>query len=240
MVDTGSITGIGSEIANRIMSGAVWVLALVIVGGGVAGLMYYFLIYKRKFDILVTIRSERSGKSTVRRTDYAAILTDRKTHERYFKLWKYKIEMPIPHFDVLEHAEGKDYLDLYQKGDSEFYFLKPPEVDRTYIEKTDGSVIPWAEQQNKVVDSDIAFWAQKKKKENWFDKDKLIWRVLEFAPQIISTVTLIFILWIFLDKLPPILNGLKDIAAQFQQVQRADITTSLIPLLFIKYKNGLN
>lgn len=236
MVDTSDLTNIGGQIADKIMSGAVWVLAIFIIGGALAIVMYYFLIYKRKFDINVTIRSQRAGGKTERIQDMAAILTDRKTKQRYFKLWNFKTEMPVPRFEVLESSKGKDYLDIYQKGDEEFYFLKPPKIDKRYIQKTDGTWIPWAEQQHQVMDAEVAYWNVKKKKEDWFAKDKLIWKVLEFAPQIITTVTLIFILWIFLDKLPGVLSSLQQLSKEINQAGRAEVIESLTPLLFLRWK----
>lgn len=236
MAEIGDLGGIGGQFLSSLLSGAAWVLVLGVIAIAVSILMYYFLIYKRKFDIEVNMRSQRAGGKTEIIKDKAAILTDRKNKQRYFKLWHFKIEMPVPRFEVLENSRGVDYLNLYQKGDEEFYFLKPPTINKTYIQKTDGSWIPWAEQEHKVMDAEVAYWNVKKKKDDWFAKDKILWKLLEFAPQVIAIVSLIFILWIFLDKLPPILNSLREVAAEINQFNRAQVVEGLIPYLCLRWK----
>lgn len=241
MADLGSLGDIGAQISSKLVGGAVWIVIVFIVGGGLAILMYYFLIYKRKFDINVIIRSQRADNRTERIEDKAAILTDRKTKQRYFKLWNFKIEMPVPKFEVLESSRGVDYLNLYQKGDEEFYFLKPPKINKTFIQKTDGEWIPWAEHEHKVMDAEVAYWNVKKKQDNkdMFSRDKLWVKALELAPQVLSIIALIFILWIFLDKLPSVLNSLQQVAAEINQYNRAQVVTETaysLPLLFKKWK----
>jgi len=237
MVELGNVGEVGTQMLDKAVSGAVWLVGGLIVGGTLAALMYWFLIYKKKFDIYVKIISQRAEDNNNIIFDKAAILTERKTGKRYFRLWNFKIDMPIPKFEVLQKAGNIDYLEIYQRSDESFYFLKPAKINKTEVIKSDGSLVPLAEQEHKQMDTDIAYWNVKRKTENKsiFNKDKTWMKLLELAPQILSIIVLIFILWIFLDKLPAILNSLQSVAKeinQFGQPTQAISTPSyFIPLL---------
>jgi len=241
MVDTSGFTEVGGQIISKIMSGAVWIVGGLVAGSAIAFLMYWFLIYKRKFDIEIKIISQRAGNRNNIIFDRAAILTERKTGKRFFRLWKFKLDLPVPKFEVLQRAGNTDYLEIYQKSDEDFFFLTPARIDKTKIIKSDGKLIPFAEQEHKLMDTDIAYWNVKRKVTNKgiFSKDKVWMKVLELAPQILSIIALIFILWIFLDKLPPILSQLQGVAAEinkFNKIETATTTIANMFPLFLKWK----
>ena len=68
----------------------------VILMGVVGFLSWWFLIYKKKFNILVKVTSERAGDRNKIIFDKAAILIDRKTKTKFFRVWGLKVDLPIP------------------------------------------------------------------------------------------------------------------------------------------------
>ena len=69
---------VGGALADKLFSGILWFGVGVIVMVALGVTMWYFLIYKKKFDIRVKLTSERSGADNVEMLDKAAILRERK------------------------------------------------------------------------------------------------------------------------------------------------------------------
>lgn len=244
MVDTGQFGEVASGLFGSIFSSLLIFGGVLIAVGALLFIFWWKFIYPKKFDIFVKIISERSGDINKVYFDKAAILKDRKTGTKYFKLWNWKIELSVPPFGVLQTSNKGDYLELYRKGEEEIYFLNAARVDKANIIKSDGRKYPIANQEHLLLDAGDAYWNIKRKEETkkMFDKEKTVWKLLELAPHIISTVALIFILWIFMDKLPEILGQLERLAAQIKSTTAAEIKQGLIlPFLFFKnkiFKNG--
>jgi len=216
---------VGSKLVDKIFGSVLWFGIGAIIVIAVVFTMWFFLIYKKKFDIIVKIISNRAGESNQTILDQAAILRDWKEKTPYFRVWGLKRDFPVPKYDVLQSTNKGDYLEIYRKGEEEFYFLKPSKIDKLQIIKSNGEVVALGEQTQIMVDPEMAFWAQKRKSMNkkMFDTENLLMKILPYIPHIMGGVILIFILYILMDHLPGILSQLEELARTINQAQQAQV-----------------
>jgi len=227
MAETSALKEVTGKLTERLFSGVFWFGLAIIIIGIAAFLMWYFLHYRKQFDIEVTIKSRRAGEKNSILKDKAAILIDRKTKSSYLRVWNLKRDFTVPRYEALQKTNKGDMLEMYRKGEDEFYFLLPSKINRTIIKKNDGKYEAYAEQEQILLDPEMAYWAAKRKSQNkkMFDTDSFLMKLIPFIPQILGGVFMIFILYILLDHLPGILSQLKSLVAQMNQMQMADVTT---------------
>jgi len=218
---------IGGELVSRIFGSILWFGLFTIIILMLGGLMYYFLYYRKKFDIRVKIISHRSKDKNTVLFDKAAILKDWVTKLPCLKIWGLKRSFPVPKYNVLQSTHGGDYLEIYRKSEEEFYFLTPPSIEKEYIIKEDGRKIAMANQKQVMVDPEMGFWNIKRKSmnKNMFDVEHWAMKVIPYIPHIFSGVIMIFILYIFLDHLPGILASLDKLVQNMAALQKADVVT---------------
>jgi len=230
MADVNMFQEVGGKFVETIFSGIIWFGLLFIAVAVVGGLMYFFLIYKKKFDITVKIISERAGDKDRIIFDKAAILKDRKSQTPYFRIWGLKLDLTAPKFNVLQTTNRGDYLELYRVSETDIYFLTPTQIDKTKILKADGKIYTIAEQSNKLIDTDISFWSTKRKSMNtkMFDTESLLMKVLPYIPHIMGGVIMIFILYMLLDHLPGILSELRELTKELRSLKGADVVYGLL------------
>lgn len=209
---------VGGQLVEKVFSGILWFGIGFIIFAAIGGVMWYFVFYQRKFDIKVKIISERAGDKTSIIFDKAAILTDRKSKIKYFRLWGLRKDLPVPSFNVLQLSGKGDYLELYRRGEDELYFLSPSTVSKTKVIKENGKVYGIAEQESIRMDIDLNYWAAKRRADNksMFDMDSLLMKLLPYMPAVFTGVLMMFILYILLDHLPGIL-------AQIQELYRLQV-----------------
>jgi len=228
------ITEVGTQFIDKAFSGILWIGIAFIVLGVMGFVMYWFLIYKRKFNIKVKIISERANDKNMIIFDNAAILKDRKNGSHYFKLWKLNLELPSPKFSVLQSAGSFDYLELYRTSENTIYFLAPPAIDKKKVINEDGKEYLIASQISKQINPDMEFWAIKRKGMNkkMFDPEKLWMKILMFLPQLMVGVLSIFVLYILMSYLPEVLSELTTLAKTIKpSATVADVTTGLTWIL---------
>ena len=216
---------VGSQLFDKIFGSMLWFGVAIILIIAIVFPMWFFLIHKRKFDIDVKIISNRSDENNQIILDKAAILKDWKEKTPYFRVWGLKRDFPVPKYDVLQSTNKGDYLEIYRKGEEEFYFLKAPIINKLQIIKSNGDVVAVGNQNQTMVDPEMAFWAQKRKSMNkkMFDTENLLMKILPYIPHIMGGVILIFILYILMDHLPGILSQLETLARTINQAQAAQI-----------------
>ena len=133
---------VGAGLADKLFSGILWFGIGIIIIAVLGFVMWYFLFYKKKFDIKVKLISERAGGEISELFDKAAILKDRKEGTPYLRVWGLKRDFVVPKYDVMRKVyDGRssiDYIEIYRKGENEFYFLLPPTIDNKQIIKADG------------------------------------------------------------------------------------------------------
>jgi len=220
-------SAVGSELVSKALGSILWVGIAFILICAVSFTLYFFFVYRKKFDIEVKIQSNRSEDKDSIIFDKAAILKDRKTQTPYFKIWGLRREFTVPKFNVLQRTNRGDYIEMYRNGEEEFYFLTPPKVSKTKIINEDGILVAIANQEQTLVDPGMAFWAQKRKGQNkkLFSVEQWYMKLLPFIPHIIGGVLMIFVLYILMDHLPAILSQLSELVRQMNAMQRAEVIT---------------
>jgi len=218
---------IGSQLFSRIFSSILWFGLGAIIFGVVAFLMYYFLVYKKRFDIKVKIRSNRSEDAYSIIFDKAAILTDRKDQTKFFRVWGLKKDFPVPSYRLMQKTNEGDYLEIYRKSENEFYFLLPAKIEKSYLFKSDGKKYPIALQRQIMLDPDMAYWISHRdeKRGKMFSTEHWAMKLMPYIPHLIGGVLTIFMLYILLDNMPQLLKELKGLAEIMQNMQRAEVVT---------------
>ena len=218
---------IGGQLVDRVFGSILWTGLGLLVVILVFGAFYYFIFYKRKFDIIVKINSERAGDKNRILYDRAAILKERKSGAKYFKLWKLKKALPVPQFNVLQTSDKGDYLELSRTGEDQFYFLTPTMIDKQQIVKEDGKFYPIAAQKATKIDVDLEYWNVKRKLMNkrMFDTDSMLMKLLPYIPLIVGGMIMIFMLYLLMDHLPGILSEMRSLYEAQAQACAAQVTT---------------
>jgi len=244
MVGENLFEEVGGKLVEKLFSGLLWFGIAIIIISALGVTMWYFLIYKKKFDIMVKLLSHRSGGQNVEILDKGAILIDRKERTPYLRVWNLKRDFTVPKYNVMRKLfEGRkehDYLEIYRKGEDEFYFLMSPIINKTKILKADGKLYALAEQEQIMMDPEMGFWAVKRKTLNkkMFNTESLIFKLLPYIGILLGGVILIFILYILLDHLPGILSELRKLVAEQASYRRADIVTGAT-LLSMKLNHAI-
>lgn len=226
---------VGGQLVEKIFSGMLWFGIGAIIAITVGSLIWWFGIYKKKFNIKVKVISERANDKNVILFDQAAILKDRNDGSHFFRLWSLKLDLPAPKFNVLQSTDKGDYLELYRTSENRIYYLTPSIVDKTKIIRSDGKVYAIASQITKQIDPEMDFWLTKRKKLNrgMFATDSIFMKILPLLPALMGGVFMIFMLYILMDHLPGILSQLTQLVREMKTLKGAEITTSLA---FLRWK----
>jgi len=223
---SGAIQEVGSRLISKIFGSLIWVGVGVLVFGVIGYLIWYFLIYKKKFDITVKVKSERAEDKITEFFDKAAILTDRKSGGKYLRVWGLKIELPAPKFNIFQVVGGRDYLEILRTAENKFYYLTPSKVDKRYVLKSDGKYYPLADQTNMMIDANDDFWRAKRKQQNkdMFSTDSIFMKLLPYLPAIMGGMITIFVLWVLMSHLPGVLEQLSELVSKLNyQTQGAAV-----------------
>jgi len=235
----GDVGGKISETVSGIFSGTVslvvWTLVGVIALSIIIGIVYYFGIYRKKFDILIKIISERAEDDNRVFFDSGAIFDDKKNATQYLKLLKLRVELPLPKFNVFYNTNKGDYIEILRKSERDFRFLTPPSIDKEYILKSSGKLFPIAETTQREIENDIS-WIINRQKTNKkiIDPESLLMRLLAYAPQILgAALTVIIVIYVF-KLMPDMLNAMRGFAETIKQSQETTVIGGLIPLKWRK------
>jgi len=229
------ITDIFSGIFSGVASAVIWVLIGILFIGVLGGIVWYFGIYRKKFDISVKIISERAEDNNKVFFDSGAILNDKKNATQYLKLLKLKVELPLPKFNVFYNTNKGDYIEILRKSERDFRFLTPPEIDKEYVIRSNGKLFPVSEIKQREMENDIS-WIINRQKTNKtiIDPESLLLKLLAYAPQIFSAVlTLIIIIYVF-KLMPEMINAMKGFADTITRAQEPTVIGSLILLWKMK------
>ena len=214
-------------------------LAIMLIATiGVA--MWYWLHYKKKFDIMVKIRSERARDPAIY-FDWAAVIYNRQTKSKYFRLLNTKVDLPVPPFNVLQKTNRGDYLEIYRKSEEDFKFLTPGKIDKDRVIRADGKIYPVASTDQKQIEGDIYWYISRKDKmKKLFDTDSMLVKILPWIPQIMGGIFMIFILYVMMDKLPAILGQMESLTRELRALKNPniDLTASIGALLWMAKKQN--
>ena len=121
--DLGSTFGLGGGGGFDFMLIGTTIL-YVVVFGGLAFAIWFFLIFRRQYRIQVNIK-EYSGDNIVETFDKGKPLAVIDT----IKLWRLKLEMPLfPNEYFYTNRKGHKVVDVAWDGLERFFPLKPPQV----------------------------------------------------------------------------------------------------------------
>lgn len=215
-----------------------WVfIGLIIVGiGGIV--VYYTIINKKKYDILVKVISRRSGQNKVY-FDNAAILRDKEKNTDYLRLKNSKAEIELPKFNIMHSTNRGDYIEILRDSERGYRFLTPPKIDKTYILRNNGKLYPIADLKQYQLENDLTWILERQKaNKNLLDPGSILMKILEYTPQILSMAFSFIILWIVFRYAPQLLASMSDIVEKFGQQQQGgtEVIGGFIPLAYSIWK----
>lgn len=215
---TGTLGSTFGGLASGLTVGVVVLVILGIIGG-----LVWFINYRRKFDIQIEILSARSDNTFSTFYDKAAILRERKTGAKYLRLWKTKVELPVPPFNIMEKTNTGDLVRVWRKTNDEFVYITRPSINKTQVLKQDGRYYQIAGEEYQQLEGDIAFWNLKRKQANRdiFSNESILSKLMLWMPQILSAVFLIIMIYILLNSLPVLIAEVTRLADSLGTIQAA-------------------
>lgn len=224
----GDIFGnIFSSTINITLIIAVVVFIVLLVGG----MLFYFFVYKKKFDIECKIISTRAGEDKVF-FDMAAILLDKKRNVEYLKLRDLKVKLELPKFNIFYNTNRGDYCEIERYSQRGFRFLTPPFISKKYLVRKDGRIYPVANLKQYPIESDISWiLARLKENKNIIDPESLLMKLLAYLPQIFSGALMFMMLFVIFKYMPDMFETMRDIIQDLRkQVEPEVIVGELIPI----------
>jgi len=217
---------VGDQLANvtgGLFSGTLaltfWILVSVLVAGAIIGVIYYFFVYRKRFNIKVKVISERAHDPSVF-FDKAAVYTDRDTKTKYLRMKDLRVDLEIPSFKIFENTNEGDYVEIHRVSEDEFRFLTNPKIDRKFFIKRNGKVYPFSQMKQRNIESDIDWIiSRKEKSKSRLMPSGIISQILQHAPAIVMTAILFMVMWVVLDKFPELLNAATKLAEAIAQSQ---------------------
>lgn len=206
----GQITSVFSGLISGGAMMVFWIFLVVICLSIIGGIVWYFGIYRRNFDIMVKIISKRSGENR-EIFDKAGIFHDKKNNTRYLRLLKTRIELELPKFDIMRHTNWGDYVEVLRVSERGFRFLTPPIIDKDYFINVDGRKTPMAEMKHRQIEMDITFILEREKRnKKIIDPEGLFIKILDHLPSIMSGIMSLFIIYFMFKYAPQWLDSMKQ------------------------------
>jgi len=219
MVELGEFGNVAGDIFGNVFTVTVGAFVVILILGVIGFFSYYFLIYKRKFDINVKVISNRAKDPNIV-LDKGAILYDGREKENYLKLWGLKKELNIPPFNVMIKSDKGDYIELLRNSEDGFCFLSPPRIENQRIIRTNGKAYPVANIIQRQIELDSAWLIKRKARDRkTFDPDTLLSKLLIYAPQLISGSLMVILVLFLLNSLPDLINSLSALAQELSSLK---------------------
>ena len=234
MADLGDVGGIGGDILNKVMTGGVVVVGVIILAGIILAIGLY-IRYLKQFNVKVEIKSLRGsgtrGEPIYKLvSDMGGFIHSKKDKSSWFRLRGEKVDLPTPPLETLQlDSHGKNHLKIFQKSDSEYYYLLPDKIDLNSIVRGN-ELIPIAQAGMKVVEGDVAYWGQLRKRDNrkLFDVESLFMKLLPYIVPVLMFMLVIFMTYMITDHWGEFSNAaqhLSEAAKALRDVSTASVTT---------------
>jgi len=234
MADTSQFASIGSVLLKKVISGGAIVIGVIILALIILGIGLY-VRYLRQFNVKVEIKSLRGsgtrGEPVYKIVeDVGGFIENKKDKTRWFRLKGEKVDLASPPLEALQmRADGKNLLKIFQKSDTEYYYLIPDKIDMTSIIRG-GVEVPIAQMNMKIVEGDVSYWGQLRKRDNrkLFDTESLIMKLLPFIVPVLMFMLVIFMTYLITDhwgEFASAAQALKEAAEALQLTTTAQVTT---------------
>jgi len=232
--DLGGFEELGGQLINKIATGTVAVVLILLLGGFIVGLMLY-IRYLRQFNIGVEIWSSRSsgekgGQNYKILRDKGGVIYDRYDKSWRFRLRKHKVDLPVPPYEAfLIDEKGANIVKIWQKSHEEFFYLLPSSIDPTVVVRN-GIEYKLGQIKLKVVDGDVSYWNMLRKRTNkkLFDTENTIMKLLPYIVPVLMFMLVIFMTYLITEKwgtFAAAAQALKDAAESLRLASTAQVTT---------------
>jgi hypothetical protein len=217
-----------SEVAGSLFGGAwsglFWVLVFLGIAGGMFGTIYYLFFYRKKFDIMIEVKSERSQDPKLY-FDKGGIFYDKKDKTKYLKLLATKVSLEMPPFKIMQHTNRGDFIRIWRKSEDEFLFLTPGKINREQVIRANGRLYRIAETEHRQMEAD-AYWyiTRKDKVKKLLDPESLLMKLLPYIPHIVGGMFLVFIIYIVMGKLPGMIDQITELARVINSAGQGTVT----------------
>lgn len=241
MVDMSAFGDVGGQILQRIMSGTIIVFMVLILGGIIVGVGFY-IRYLRQFNIRVRIRSVRNpgtkGSPIYKVVDdWGGYIYKKREGQkvRWFRLKGEKVDLPTPPLECLEiGVGGRNHINILQKSDEEYYYMIPDNINyETIVRNKDGKMvdIPVGEVGFKIVEGDVAYWNQLRKRDNkkLFDTESIVMKILSYLVPVLLFMMVIFMTYFITEhwgEFSAAAEALKEAAFALRDATTADVALS--------------
>lgn len=201
MVDFSGVRGVASQILNRVVTGGIMVIGVVIFAILVLVILLY-VRYIRQFNIDVEIKSTRSrgatggGESVNYKllSDKGGMIHNKKDKRWYFRLRKERVDLPLPPYQCFQIGEGgRNKIKIWQPSHEVYHYMLPDKINTSKM-IIDGEEINIAEQEMKVVSGGDIYWNILKKKDmrKIFDPESLLMKLLPYIIPVLMFMLVIF------------------------------------------------
>lgn len=197
--------GRAGEILSQIVTGGFAIILILILAGVILGVALY-VRYLRQFNVKVEIISIRGGGTKEEPiykiiNDVGGFIVNKKDQTRFFRLRGEKVDLPSPPLESLQlDAKGRNHIKIFQKSDTEYYYMFPDKIDTKYVVR-EGKDIPIAQMSLKISEGDVAYWGQLRKRDNkkLFDTESIIMKLLPFLIPMLMFMLVIFLTYMITD-----------------------------------------
>ena len=228
MADTSAYTSIGRSILNRLIGGGIIAVVAILIGGIIVAVAL-LVRYYRQFNIKVRIKTKRGSGSDgkpIYKTYYdkGGIIFKRKDKRNVFKIFKERVELPVPPYEVMQIlANGGNEVNVRKESDTEYYFEQEADFQRGYTYNEYGEQVQITKPKVKIVESDVSYWNVLRKKDNrkLFDVEGLLMKLLPYAVIFLMIIGVIFFTYIWLDKSPSIISATQEVAKALENAANA-------------------
>lgn len=230
MVETSKFQDVGSQIIDQVITGGIVVFGVILLIGIIASVLLY-VRYLRQFNIRVEIKSLRGSGTRGEPiykivNDVGGFIENKKDKTRWFRIKGEKVDLPSPPLEALQlDSTGRNHIKVFQKSDTEYYYLLPDRIDMKTIVR-DGIEIPISEATQKVSDGDVTYWGQLRKRDarKLFDMENVFMKLLPYLVPFLMFMLVIFLTYMITDhwgEFASAASSLREAAETLERVSSA-------------------
>lgn len=233
-IDTSGFGNVGKDLIGKLVSGGLIIVGVLILCGIILGVALY-IRHLRKFNIKVEIKSLRGSGTRGEPiykivNDVGGFIDNKKDQTRWFRLRGERVDLPSPPLEALQlDSKGVNHLKIFQKSDTEYFYLLPDKIDMKVLIRN-GVEVPIAELEMKVAEGDVVYWGQLRKRDNkkMFDMESMLMKLLPYIVPMLMFMLVIFLTYMITDhwgEFASAAASLSQAAEALRDVSTASTTT---------------